>query len=201
MRAPARSFYLSLKDWFRLKPLWKLFLVCIFPIHAWAILMVLLDFEWIGNRSNILDSFGVAAYALVFALFESLLLFIASLAVSLLFPSSWDNKKRLAGMTWMILAITFWAVLAQLYFVLGGKVPAFYATWMIASGHPLWILIGTIFPFLLLSASVPLLLVLLREQFSSATLNLAERLGTLSMLYLFLDLFGFLFILYRNIFL
>ena len=194
-----KSFYSSLREWFQFEPMWKLFLICIVPIHVWAILMVLMDFEWIGTRSNIMDSLGVVAYALVFALIESLMLFIASMGISLILPRSWDNGKRLAGMTWIILMISFWAALAQLYYVLGGKIPGFYSNWMINSGHPLRILVGTIFPLLLLSVSIPLLLVTLKEKFTSITLNVAERLGTLSLAYLFLDLLGFLYIIYRNI--
>lgn len=199
MSAFVQPFISSLKEWFRFKSMRKLFLICIVPIHIWAILMVLMDFEWIRERTNITDAIGVVAYALIFAFLESLLLFITSMIVSLLLPPSWNNRKRLAGMTWIILIVTFWAAIGQLFFVLGGKIPAFYLNWMIVSDHPLRILIGTIFPLVCLSISIPLFLILKKEKFTALTLDIIERLEALSLLYLVLDFFGLLFVIYRNI--
>ena len=54
----------------------SLFLTCAFPLHFWALLMAFRDISWVAERTNLWDAIGVLGYGLVFALVESILIFL-----------------------------------------------------------------------------------------------------------------------------
>ena len=116
-----------------------LFLIVAFPIHAWSIFMVLQDFQWVMERTvSIWDGIGYASYSLTFALFESVVIFIIVWLLSLLLPSQWKSNKIIAGMGTVMVSVSIWAILNQLYF--------FYSDSQMVKALP-QLFIGLVHPF------------------------------------------------------
>ena len=59
--------------------LWNLFLICAFPLHVWTIILAFRDFSWVTERTNSWDALGVVSYGLIFALIESVAVFLVAL--------------------------------------------------------------------------------------------------------------------------
>lgn len=178
--------------------LFKLFLVCAFPIHAWAIIMVIRDLEWIAERTNQWDAIGVFGYALLGALIESLLIFLVIILLSYLISQKWNAEKRFGVLFTVVFVSAFWSIIGQLYFVLGGAAPQFIVDFAISSGHPLWVLYGISFPLVVASIVVPIYLFLQKYQSSGKFMAFVDRLILLSGMYLFLDVIGIIIVIIRN---
>jgi len=102
--------------------LFRLFLMSAFPVHLWSIFMVLQDVGWIAERSIVIDAFSYAAYSLLFALVESLVVFIAVLLLSLLGSIHWQGKTLVGAMTCLYFAVALWKMAMQVYYYFSEKI-------------------------------------------------------------------------------
>jgi hypothetical protein len=177
----------------------KFFAACATPIHIWVILMVLRDVSWVSGRSSTWDGIGLVAYALLFALLESLLVFAGFYLLSWLAPWRWSGEVLLARMTVIVWVFQVWAALGQLGspLLVGMLTPAA----PLLSGFSL-----TLYMFYFITATlaaltlvIPILLLGRYPKFETGLLNLLDRFVTLMAIYLFFDLVSIVIIVVRNI--
>ena len=179
--------------------LWLLFLTTAFPIHLWTIILVLRDFSWVSERTNAWDAVGVAAYGMVFAFVESVIVFAVIVLLGFLLPLQWEENKRLSFLSLLIFIVALWAILGQLYFLLGLSLPTSLIQLLASSSHPLRLLYGGLFLLVLLSVFVPVYLFLRSDKVYHSIHNLIERLAVLSSMYLVFDVIGLIIIVIRNV--
>jgi len=179
--------------------LWMLFLTSAFPIHVWAILLVLQDFSWVAERNNSWDAIGVGAYGLLVAFVESIFVFLIALALGFLLPRQWDEKKRLVALSSMIFVVAAAAILNQLYFLMNWSLPAALLQFLYQRTHPLWYLYGTCLAIAFLAVALPLYFSATTDKFVDSAFNIIDRLSLLTTLYLLLDLGSLIVVITRNI--
>ncbi len=178
--------------------LWRLFLVCALLPHFWTLLMALRDYGWLSARSSVWDAIGVAAYGLLFALLDSLLLFALMLLLSPLVrrPTVQDKTTVLSAIALLTAA---WGLLGQLYFVFGSQFPAAVINLLAGFDHPL----QTLYLALLLPAGASLLLAVLllrrRPKLAARFESMLGPLSILSFVYLCLDLAAMVVVVARNL--
>jgi hypothetical protein len=185
--------------WYSRHGLWSLFLICAFPLHVWTIILAFRDFSWVSERTNAWDAIGVLAYALVFAFVESILVFLAVVLLGFLLPRRWEEGRRLALISVLVLITALWGMLGQLFFLWNLSVPEEIINIYARSEHPYRLLVGT---FLILVSStilIPTYLVVRSEGSTRIILGITERLSLLASLYLLLDAAGLVIVLLRNI--
>lgn len=181
------------------KELSQLFLVCAFPIHVWAIVMGFRDFSWVAERTSTWDAVGLLSYAVVFALVETLGVFVILLLIGFFTPRQWDPEKRLALLGVLFLILAGWAILGQLYSMNGYPLPAWTVDFLVRSSHPYRLIWGGVFLAVVISAILPSLYILKSDRGKRAALDIFERISMLSMLYLLFDAFGIIFLVMRNV--
>lgn len=179
--------------------LWLLFLVTAFPIHLWTIILGLRDFSWVAERTNAWDAVGVVAYGMVFAFFESVIVFALVAVLGFLLPKQWKEDKRIAFMSLLILVVAIWAIIGQLFFLLGISLPTTIVQFFAASSHPLRLLYAGIVILVSLTVLIPVYILLRSEKLVNAVQSLIERLALLSAIYLFFDVIGLFIIIIRNL--
>jgi len=91
------------------------YLACLVPIVAWSVFRMLDDGlpGW-SRQMRAWDVVGVVAYVQAFALFESIVVFIPILILSMVLPLSWFRDKFVALGTGIVYVSAAWFVLAQL---------------------------------------------------------------------------------------
>ena len=178
--------------------LWQLFVTVAFPIHVWAIVLILMDLGWIAERTNFGDAIGVAAYGLSFALLESLLFFGLMVLAGFLFPKSWPEPQRISVLGTLILMPLIWAMLGQLYFLLELSAPIGLSRFLAGQAHPLWLLYGGLGLVVGPTVALAVFAALRLEKFQKGFLALVDRLGVLMGLYIFLDLVSIIIVIIRN---
>lgn len=188
-----------IKSYFNKGNIFKLFLVCVFPIHVWSIIMFLRDFDWISERTNSWDAVGVGGYALLLALIESLGVFIIFFVLSFLVHKTWTPNTRLAIMSALIFVVSLWAVFTQVFFLLGGVLPESIFQFLVNSGHPFRYLYGTIWAAVIITVVAPVFFLLRSNKLVNGTITVIERVVLLSGLYLFFDFIGIVVVIIRNI--
>lgn len=169
------------------KEYFQLFLVCAFTVHVWAIIDYLQQVPELDLRMNVLQMAGVAAYVLVFALFESLLAFGLLFVVSLMLPARLLKDRILPVGSIFILMVAIPAYLIHLYSIwhihqLDMK------QWVM-----LWAAVGVLLMGLIIYWMVS------NKKVEQAICSGIERLSVLSLVYLTADLAGGLLILFRNL--
>ena len=189
----------SSPKWYSRQGLWSLFLVCAFPLHVWTILLAFRDFSWIAERTQAWDAIGVLAYALVFAFVESLVVFLAAILLGLLLPRRWEEGKRIALLSILVLATAFWAMLGQLYFLWNLSPPTPAIQFLSQSDHPLRILYAAVLVLVVPTVLVPSYLVVRSESSTRFILGLIERLSLLASIYLLLDAASLVIVVIRNL--
>ncbi len=105
--------------------LWSLFLMCALPLHAWTMILALRDVSWVTDRTNAWDAVGVFSYGLVFALVESLIIFLVASLLGFLISARWDREWRVILLTVLVLMLSLWAIAEQLFFLLPVRLPEF----------------------------------------------------------------------------
>jgi len=181
-----------------------LFLIVAFPIHAWSIFMVLQDFQWVMERTvSVWDGVGYASYSLTFALFESIVIFIIVWLLSLLLPSRWKSNKALAGMGTLMVSVSIWAILNQLYFFYIDT-PFVKSLPLLFTGlaHPIrifYLSVGVLFLLILASIIGPLFFINRSKKYVKATMAVVDRLIILSGLYIVIDIIGIVVVIIRNV--
>lgn len=183
---------------FNLNQLINMFLLCVFPIHAWTILLVLRDVRWISERTNVWDAVGVMGYALIWSLFESFTIFILIILASALVSRKWDVEKRFSILGMILLVGSIWSMLAQLFYITGGMAPQPLVDFLASSGHPLWFIYGFTVPVVTASILLPIYIIITLKTPAIKFVGFVERIILLSGLYLFFDLMGFIIVVIRN---
>ena len=184
---------------FTKKELLKLFLVCAAPLHIWTIFVILSDVSLIEKR-NLWYFAGYSGYLLGMALLESGLLFLFVLALSFLFPKSWQPGTPLAIASAFALVIALWAIGNQVYFSLEQGTYPWYEWIMLRVHYRQKLGYYALIVLVTLSAAVPAAVLWQSKDIRTVWLGFLDNLSLLSYLYLALDLFGFAAIALRNIF-
>ena len=179
--------------------LWSLFLMCAFPIHLWALILIFRDISWVAERTNMWDAIGVTSYGLVFAFIESVIFFIAITLLGLAIPTNWHEDRRVALLSILALLTTLWAIEGQAYFIWGSYIPEQILRYMAGLEHPLRFLYAAALAMVIPTIVVPVYLVLRSDRFLNLVQGLIERISFLTMLYLFFDVLGLVVIIIRNI--
>jgi hypothetical protein len=170
-----------------------------FPIHLWTIILVLRDFSWVAERTNAWDAVGVAAYGMVFAFIESVFVSIIVVLLGFLLPKQWEEKKRLAFLGLLIFIVALWAILGQLFFLLGFMVPAPIINFLSDSSHPLRLLYAGLASLVSLTLIVPTYLIVRSDRVWRSVYNFMDRLAVLSAIYLVFDGISLIIIIFRNL--
>lgn len=179
--------------------LWSLFLMCALPLHAWTMILAFRDVSWVTDRTNAWDAVGVFSYGLVFALLESLLLFIVVALLGFLISARWDPRWRVNALAVLVLMFSLWAIVEQLFFLLTLRLPDFIISLLVHSGHPLRTLYLGVFALVALTIAVPVILVLRSKRAAAFVQAAIDRLSLLAMFYLVFDALGLVIVLIRNL--
>ena len=186
-----------LGQYYSKQEVWTLFLISAFPLHVWALLLFFWDFSWIAERSGTWNAIGVGAYALVIALLESVLILLVALLLGFLIPKVWSPKVRANVLALIILLISFWAILGQLYFITAPNL-----TWLILPlatfARPLSMLYFVLGGIVVISIVVPIWLVLRSDKFSKVLDGVFERVSLLMIFYLVFDAIAIIIVAWRN---
>jgi hypothetical protein len=91
------------------------YLACLVPIVAWSVFPMLHDGlpGW-SRQMPAWDVLGVVAYVQAFALFESIVVFIPLVCLSLALPLGWFRAKFVALSTGLLYLSAAWCVFGQL---------------------------------------------------------------------------------------
>jgi len=165
----------------------QLFLVCMLPVHIWAIIIFLRRMDSFTIFMNLTQIISIAAYVLVYALMESLFLFGILFIGSLILPRRVSAARKLALGTIIALVASAAAVLIH-----------FHAIWKVnwidqKEWTWLWVGVGLLVIALISFA------VLKSERLESWLNALVERISLLSLVYLSADILGLMIVLYRQL--
>lgn len=183
------------------KELLPLFLIIAFPINTWSIYILFYNFEWVAERTNTWDAIGYGAYALAFALFESLFisLIIAPFYFLLRKNHDLDISRVILGLTFLMIAL--WVIvdrvntsqdnsLITMIFQIKSKYNLRYrytlALIFMAAGA------------IAASMIMPPFLVRKYKKLKNFTIVLFQRLELLSYIYLALNLVSIVIVIIRN---
>jgi hypothetical protein len=162
--------------------------------------MVSRDVPWAIERFNQWDAVGLVSYALMFALIESIFVSIFFLIINAFIPNRFGLKQRLSILSVMVLMIWVWGVLGQLYFLVTSRVNKIFSILLSHSSRPLLMIYIILIPLVGFSTFLPLLYLVKKPQLAARIADILDRISTLSILYLLLDVVGIFIVLYRNIF-
>ena len=179
--------------------LWSLFLMCALPLHAWTMILAFRDVSWVTDRTNAWDAVGVFSYGLVFALVESLIIFLVVSLLGLLVSARWDREWRVILLTVLVLMLSLWAIAEQLFFLLPVRLPPGIITLLVQSGHPLRTLYAGVIALVGLTVVIPVVLVLRSEQAVRFVRAVVDRLSLLAIFYLLFDAIGLVIVVIRNL--
>jgi len=180
-------------DWF------KLFLVCAFPLHLWTILMVFRDVNWVAERTTSWDAVGFSGYALFYTLIESLLLFGFIVLLGFIIPKNWNITLRFVVLSLVAFILAGWSIMEQLILIVFWgwlRHLADTLTFLFTSPWSAYVIFAGL---IVISVTVPLLLLRKQPGLQEKVYSVLERLTLLSGLYLFIDVIGMIIILIRNI--
>ena len=180
--------------------LWLLFLMCAFPLHLWTLILSFRDFSWVTERTNAWDAVGVVSYGLLFAFVESLIIFCIMALLGFLVSSKWDEPRRIALLSTLILLLSAWGIYGQAYFVWNVTPAAWFLKWVAQSAHPYRILFGLTLVEVSLTMFIPALLILRWEKFFRFMQETMDRLSLLTLFYLVFDVVGLVIVVIRNVF-
>ena len=173
--------------------------MCAFPLHAWTLILAFRDLSWLTERTNAWDAVGVAAYGLLFALAESVILFLIAALLGFLISSKWDKDRRIALLSVLVLIASLWAMVSQLYFLLGVSVPEALLAFLVHVSHPVRVLYGIALATVTTTVLVPTFMILRSDKALQFMRGLIERVSLLTMFYLLFDLAGLVIVIIRNI--
>jgi hypothetical protein len=179
--------------------LWSLFLICALPLHAWTMILAFRDLSWLTDRTNAWDAIGVLCYGLVFAFIESIVVFVLAALLGFLVSDRWEPERRVGVMSVLVLALSLWAMLEQLFFLANVRIPGLVIAFLIRTGHPLRTLYLIEVALVGATFLVPVFLVLRSNPSFRALQGAIERLSLLAMLYLVFDVVGLVIVLIRNL--
>ena len=161
------------------------FAVCVFVIHVWAIYNLLREVPAWVLRLSFTELIGVIAYTQVFALLESILIFLLLIGLGALLPAGWYRNRFGSLSAAIVLVTSAWFIAAQyndnLLSGSGLKGLAIWAaTYLIALG----IAFGGVHYF---------------KKVDAVLNGFAQRVLVLSVLYLVVDIFSIFVVIFRNV--
>ena len=179
--------------------LWSLFLVCAFPLHLWTLILAFQDVEWVTERTNAWDAVGVIAYGMLFALMESLIIFLIVALLGFLTPKHWNADKRIAFLSLLFLIAALWGMMGQLFFLWHINLPAQIIHILARTEHPLrWLYAGSL-AIVIPTVTLPVYSFMHSDKVFLFMQELISRLTLLTTLYLFFDALGLILVVIRNI--
>jgi hypothetical protein len=181
--------------------LWRLFTLVALPTHFWALLLALRDLQPIAERTNVSDAVGYFAYILLYALSESVFVYVFALVADLLLPRRWSETQRLLALALLSYVSAFWMILNQVNY-LSRQGEGVLLHWINQIDRPVMyggvlLLVG--FCAVVISVAAPVILVDRSIRFTAVFDKIAERLTILSQFYLGLDALGIVIVIFRNI--
>ena len=97
--------------------------MCALPLHAWTLILAFRDLSWLTDRTNAWDAVGVLCYGLLFAFLESVVVFLVASLLGFLTPPRWEPKRRIAVLSIVVLVMSLWAMVTQLFFLTNAQIP------------------------------------------------------------------------------
>lgn len=168
------------------------------PLHIWTIILAFRDFDWISARTNSWDAVGVVSYGLIFALVESTVIFIGAILLGFFVSVKWEEKRRIALISAVVIILSLWAIFNQSYFLMEMSVPAWLVNLVAGTGRPLVALYALALFGTTLSFALPAYLILMSGKALGFMAEFMERLSLLMTLYLFFDAVALVIVLVRN---
>jgi hypothetical protein len=179
--------------------LWTLFLMCALPLHAWTMILAFRDLSWLTERTNAWDAVGVLCYGLVFALVESVIVFVVMVLLGFLVPGKWEAERRVGLLSALVLILSMWAMLEQLFFLAEVRLPGWLIDVLVRTGHPLRVLYVVI-PLVVGATFVYPAWRLMRSRRAVEVMSGAmEKLSLLAMFYLVFDVGAIVVVVIRNL--
>jgi hypothetical protein len=187
------------KTWYTRQGLWSLFLICALPIHLWTLILAVKDFSWVSERTNAWDAIGVLSYGMVFAFVESLAVTLAAVLLGFLISRQWEQGRRIALLSALVLIAALWAMAGQLYFLWGISIPGTILGFLAGTGHPVRILYAVGLALVTPTVLIPAYLVLESDRVFQAVQEFSGRLALLAGLYLLIDAVCLVILVARNL--
>lgn len=179
--------------------LWTLFLMCALPLHAWTMILAFRDLSWLTERTNAWDAVGVLCYGLVFALVESVIVFVVMVLLGFLVPGKWEAERRVGLLSALVLILSMWAMLEQLFFLAEVRLPGWLIDVLVRTGHPLRVLYVVI-PLVVGATFVyPAWRLMRSRRAVEAMSGVMEKLSLLAMFYLVFDVGAIVVVVIRNL--
>jgi hypothetical protein len=179
--------------------LWLLFLMCVFPQHLWTLIFAFRDISWLISRTNVWDAIGNTSYGMVYAFFESVLIFCVLTLVGFFTPSRWEVNRRVAFLTLLLFITSLWGMVSQLLYLWNIWLPLPLMQFIANTGRPLVMLYLLSLAIVVPTVSFPVFAFVRWDKTLSSLLDFMDRLTTLSMLYLFFDVIGLIIVVIRNV--
>jgi hypothetical protein len=173
--------------------------MCALPLHAWTLLLAFRDLSWLTDRTNSWDALGVLCYGLLFALVESVLLFLVTALLGLLVTKHWEPERRIALLGVFVLVLSVWAMLAQLFFLAGVRLPDAMIALLVQSGRPLLVIYGALLLIVAATFLLPAWAVMRSGRGLRFVGAMIERLGLLAMFYLVFDVAALVIVVVRSL--
>lgn len=186
-----------LEQYYSKQEIWNLFLIAAFPIHVWALMLFFWDFSWIEERSGTWNAIGVGAYALVIALFESVTVLMVALLLGFLIPKVWSPKVRANVLALIILTISAWVILGQLYLINAPNL-TWLALPLAVFSRPRFIFYLVLGSIVLFSLAIPIWFALSSAKFRRGLEAVLERVSLLTIFYLVFDVIAIIIVAWRN---
>lgn len=188
-----------MKNRYSRQGLWALFLICAVPLQIWAFILAFRDFSWVTARTNAWDAIGVLSYGLIYALLEGLVVFLVMVLLGFLVSRYWDEDRRIALLSALVLITALWAIAGQLYFLTEASPPPALVESLAGLDHPVRVMYAVLGLLVAPTVLIPTYLVLKSERAFRFTKELTNRLGLLMVVYLILDAMALVIILIRNV--
>jgi len=178
----------------------SLFLVCVFPIHLWAIIIIFRDLEYIISERNLWYAAGYAGYILAFALVESCLFFLFMFLLSYPYPHTLkQNGKAYTITCTLALIFSLWAIAKQIFYLLSASPPAFFSWIMLRIPYHQALAFTILLLLVIASFVIPVIVVVKSSKGQNGVNILMDRIGLLSVFYLTIDALGITAAVLRNI--
>src|SRR5512143_3045581 len=179
--------------------LWTLFLMCALPLHAWTMILAFRDLSWLTDRTNSWDAVGVLCYGLLFALAESLIVFLLVTLLGFLLPARWEVTRRVSVLSVLTILLAVWAMIEQLFFLTEARVPGAVLNFLVHAGHPVRVMYMIVAAIVGVTFLAPVFVLVRSEGAVRVANGVIDRLSLLSMFYLVFDVAAVAIVVVRNV--
>jgi hypothetical protein len=155
--------------------------------------------SWVIERTNAWDAVGVASYGLVFALAESIIIFVAIALLGLLTPKQWDTDRRVAFLSLLVIITGMWGIFGQSRYVWNWSLPLPILQFLAQSNHPFRFLYAMYLAVVIPTVLLPVYVFVKSKKSTRWMKELMERLSTLTAFYLVFDVIGLVIVIVRNL--